>query len=211
MKMKTAIQTVLIVAILILGYLIIESIQKPQRFNKEKNKRWDKTIERLVDIRTAQLAYKAEHGSFSGNFDTLINFVKMDSFAVIRAIGTLSDSLLNAGWTEKQALKKGLIIRDTSRVSVLDSIFYKGYQIDSLKYVPYTSGKEFKLGAGEFQTGSNVKIQVFEASVLNNILLRGLDRQLVINFNAERIKITNFAGLKVGSLTEATNNAGNWE
>jgi len=38
-----------------------------------------------------------------------------------------------------------------------------------------------------------------------------MDEQLVANFNDERIKLTGYAGLKVGSLTEATNNAGNWE
>jgi len=209
--MKTVVQVVLIIAIVVLGYLLLESIQKPQRFNKEKDIRWNKCVERLVDIRTAQLAFKTEYGRFTSDFDSLIHFVKNDSFKVIRAIGDISDSLLNAGWNERRALREGIIIRDTILISVLDSIFYLGYPIDSIKYVPFTDNAIFELGAGVLETGSKVKIFVFEASVLNNILLHGMDRQLVLNFNAEREKITQFPGLKVGSLTEATNNAGNWE
>jgi hypothetical protein len=33
----------------------------------------------------------------------------------------------------------------------------------------------------------------------------------VTNYCEEREKITGYPGLKVGSLEEATNNAGNWE
>ena len=44
-----------------------------------------------------------------------------------------------------------------------------------------------------------------------DILLAGLDRQLIINYKEEREKITGYPGLRVGSLVEATNNAGNWE
>ena len=204
--MKRVIQIILTVAIVVLGYLIIESIMKPIRFNREKDMRWDATIERLKDIRTAELAYKSENGKFTASFDTLINFVKADSFSVVKAIGTVPDSL-----TEAQALAANLVVRDTIPVSVRDSLFGKTYPVDSLQYVPYAPGHKFTLGAGEIETGSKVKVQVFEAKVPNSVLLHGMDEQLVANFNDERIKLTGYAGLKVGSLTEATNNAGNWE
>jgi len=209
--MRTVIQIILAVAILILGYLLVESIMKPIRFNKVKDKRWNATIERLMNIRTAQLAYKAEYGEFTGSFDTLINFVKTDSFRVVKAIGSLTEDQIEAGLTERDALNQGIITRDTIKISVLDSLFFKGYSIDSLRYVPYTPGDTFTMGAGEIETGSQVKVEVFEAKVKNDVLLHGLNKQLVTNFNDERIKITGYPGLKVGSLEEATNNAGNWE
>lgn len=209
--MKTVIQIILVIAIVVLGFMIVESIMKPIRFNKEKDKRYEATIERLKDIRTAQTAYKSQYGKFTGSFDTLINFLKYDSFKVVFKKGELTDSLVDAGWTEKKALLAGLITRDTSRVSVKDSLFKQRSHIDSLRYVPYTGGKEFELAAGEIETGSRVKVQVFEAKVHNNVLLHGLDKQLRINFNDERQRIAKYAGLKVGSLEEATNNAGNWE
>ncbi|MFN8207159.1 MAG: hypothetical protein U0T82_07090 [Bacteroidales bacterium] len=209
--MRTAIQAVLILGILVLTYLLYESIMKPIRFNQERDERYGKTISRLKDIRTAQVAFKAENGLYTADFDSLITFIKSGNFRVVVKIGSLSDSLIEAGWNEKKALKAGIIKRDTLLVPIRDSLFGKNYPIDSLKYVPFTKGEVFKLGTAVIETGSKVRVNVFEASVLNSVLLDGLDKQLVINFSDERKKLTGFAGLKVGSLEEATNNAGNWE
>lgn len=209
--MRAAIKIVLALAVILLGYLLIESIMQPIRFNKERTKREKATISRLEDIRTAQVAFKDKFGSYTGSFDSLIHFVKSDSFPIVRAIGSIPDSLYLAGMTESEALELGLIIRDTLYVSVLDSIFQFDYPIDSLRYVPFADTNQFFIGATEIETASNVKVKVFEAHVINDILLHNMDRQLIINYTAERVKITNFPGLRVGSLEEATNNAGNWE
>jgi len=212
--MKTAIQVVLAVAIIVLGYLLWESIQKPIRFNKEKDRIEQATIQRLKDIRTAQLAFRSEHGRFTGDFDSLIIFLKTDSFSVVQAIGSVPDSMIEELGRKKaeiQALKEGLISRDTIRLSVKDSLFTASYPIDSLKFAPYCKGYEFELGAGVLHTGSKVTVRVFEAKVPYDVLLSGLDRQLIINYKETREKITGYPGLRVGSLEEATNNAGNWE
>ena len=212
--MKTAIQVALAVAIIVLVYLLWESIQKPIRFNKEKDRIEQATIQRLKDIRTAQLAFRSEHGEFTGDFDSLITFLKTDSFSVVQAIGSVPDSMieeLGRKKAELQALKEGLISRDTIRLSVMDSLFSASYPIDSLKFAPYTQGYQFELGAGKLQTGSKVSVRVFEAKVPYDVLLSGLDRQLIINYKETREKITGYPGLRVGSLEEATNNAGNWE
>lgn len=174
----------------------------PIRFKSDKDKRYEKTIERLKDIRTAQLAFRSENAKFTGSFDTLINFVQFDSFKIVRQIGSYDDSA---------AVAKGLVSRDTVRVCVLDSIFRKGYPVDSLRFAPFTGGVEFKMAAGELKTGSGLVIKVFEAKIHNDILLKGLDRQLIVNENDLRKKLERFPGLQVGSITEATNNAGNWE
>jgi len=109
---------------------------------------------------------------------------------------------------EQQALKEGLISRDTIRLSVKDSLFTASYPIDSLKFAPYTQGYKFELGAGTLEAGK-VAVRVFEAKVPYDILLSGLDRQEIINYKELREKITGYPGLRVGSLEEATNNAGN--
>ncbi len=209
--MRTAIRVTLFIVIIILVYYLYQSIMEPIRFNRTKDIREKATIERLKDIRKAEVAYKAKYGRYTGSFDTLIHFVKYDSFPVVRAIGSIPDSLYNLGMTDEEAIKKGIIIRDTSYVSILDSLFKGDYFIDSLRYVPYCDTAQFFLGASEIKTASNVKVKVFEAHVLNNILLHGLNKQLIINYNANRKKIVGFPGLRVGSLTESTNNAGNWE
>ena len=209
--MRTAIQIILAIAIIVLAYLLFESIQEPIRFNKEVEKREDATIQKLKDIRRAEEIYKSKFGIYMGDFDTLIAFVKFDSLPIVLAIGSIPDSLYDLGVTEKKAIEMGIIVRDTNYVSVLDSIFHPTYDIDSLRYVPFADTNQFFLGAADLETASKVKVKVFEAYVLNNVLLHGLNRQLIINYNADREKIVGFKGLKVGSLEASTNNAGNWE
>ena len=70
---------------------------------------------------------------------------------------------------------------------------------------------EFHLGQTIITTGSGIKVPVFEAKVHNNVYLRGLDQQLIINLNDQARTNEKYPGLKVGSLTETVNNAGNWE
>lgn len=200
--MKTVryiVQIVLGALIIVLAYLIYSGVMKPINFEKEKDARSAKVIERLKDIRTAQVAYKSVYEKYTGSFDTLINFVKHDSFPVVYKEGSEDDSL---------AVAKGLIVRRTSYVPVRDSIFPEGYPIDSLRFIPFAGNKEFILQAGTIVTASKVTVQVFEAGALNFDFLNGLDRQLIVNMNDVA---KDFKGIRVGNIQEANNNAGNWE
>lgn len=196
---KYIVQIVLGVLIIFITYLIYSGIMKPIDFKAEKDARYGKVIERLKDIRTAQLAYKSVYQKYTGSFDTLISFVKNDSFPVEYKVGSLDDSI---------AVAKGLVFRDTIYVPVRDSIFPKGFFVDSLRYIPHTTGVQFELQAGSITTGSKVLVQVFEASALNFDVLNGMNRQLIINLND---LAKDFKGLRVGNIKEANNNAGNWE
>ena len=210
--MKTAIQIALIAIAIVLGYLIYKSVQRPIEFEKAKTERYDATVQRLKDIRKAELAFKDVNGKFTGSWDTLISFVTNDSIPLVRKIGMLTDSMTEAGWNEDIAIKKGRIIRDTIRVSVLDTLFGRSYPIEEIKYVPVPDTVAvFHLGATIITTGSGIKVPVFEVKAHNNIILRNLDRQLIINLNDQRRANDKYPGLKVGSLVEANNNAGNWE
>lgn len=201
--MKAAILAVLSITAAVLLYLLVTSIMEPINFQNDKDVRYNATIARLKDIRAAQVAYRSEHHRYTSSFDTLISFLKNDSFRVVRQIGSLDDSA---------AVAEGRVFRDTISVCVRDSLFKKaGFIIDSLCFVPYTNGQKFEMAAGELQTGSKVIVQVFEASVLNKVLLNGLDHQEIVNLDDVAKQLNRFPGLKVGSLTEATNNAGNWE
>ncbi|MGQ8338297.1 hypothetical protein ACUNWD_17215 [Sunxiuqinia sp. A32] len=210
--MKTVIQIVLIVLAIVLAFLIFKSVERPIEFEKAKDARYEATVERLKEIRKAQLAYKNVNGQFTGSWDTLINFVKNDSLPLVRKIGMLTDSMIEAGWDEEMAIKKGKIIRDTVRISVLDTLFGSNFPVEQLKMVPVTDTvAEFHLGATIITTGSGIKVPVFEAKAHNNTILKNLDRQLVINLNDSKRTNSKYPGLKVGSLEEANNNAGNWE
>lgn len=208
--MKTAIQIVLLFVIAGIGYLIYESIQQPIRFQNEYDKRKTAVVDRLKLIRDAQVAYKAINEKYTGSFDTLISFVKEGNFKIVISEGSLTDSLLNAGVTEKEAVKRGIIKRDTVLVSVQDSLC-KSVSADDIRYVPYTDKAQFEMAAGTITSSSGLSIPVFEASVLNRVFLVGLDNQERINLDDMAKKLGRFPGLKVGSIEEANNNAGNWE
>jgi len=210
--MRTVIQILLVVGAIVLTYFIYQSIQRPIKFDKAKQVRYDATVERLKDIRKAELAYKDVFGDFTGSWDTLIHFVQYDSVRNVRAIGELTDSMIEAKITEKKAIAMGLIIRDTIKESVLEALFGKNFDANSLRYVPVPGEpSEFHLGATVITTGSGIKVPVFEAKAHNNVLYRGLDRQLVINLNDQARTNDKYPGLRVGSLVEANNNSGNWE
>jgi len=199
--MKAVIHVILIAAICVVAYLVYESIQKPLRFIAETKVRYDATVQRLKDIRTAQVAFRGEYKKYTGSFDTLIDFLKTGNFKVVMIIGDEDD---------EDAVTAGKIKRDTILIPVLDSLFKRGYPVDSIRYVPYTQNVEFELGTNNIEAGK-VMVNVFEAKIPFNVLLHGLDPQLLVNYNADRVKRYGYAGLKVGSLTETTNNAGNWE
>ncbi|MCK3683306.1 hypothetical protein [Maribellus sp. YY47] len=210
--MRTVIQILLVIGAVVITYLIYQSVQRPIQFDKAKEARYEATIQKLKDIRKAQDAYKNIHGQYTGSWDTLVDFVAHDSVRNVRAIGELTDSMIEAKITEKKAIQMGLIIRDTVKVSVIDALFGGKYDANSLRYVPVPGEPtEFHLAQTILTTGSGIKVPVFEAKAHNNVILRGLDEQLLINLNDQRRTNDKYPGLKVGSLEEANNNAGNWE
>ncbi len=179
------IKGVLIVGIIILVYLIINSVSKPIKFQQERDRRYSKIIERLKQIRTAQIAFYDKYGRYTSSFDTLIHFIKTDSIPIVKAIGTVPDTL-----TEEQAVKLKIVFRDTIYIPIRDTLFPKKFIADSIKFVPYSGGIMFDLKAGEIVTGSKVKVKVFEVKD---------PKPFDPTFQ-----------LKLGSLTEAST-TGNWE
>lgn len=163
-------------------------------------------------VRSAQVAYKLVNGKYTASFDTLSDFVANGQIPVVRMEGSLNDSMILAGMTELKALELGIIKRDTAYVNVIDTLFKtKTWIADSLRYVPFTDKAEFELGTNVLSTASGVDVEVFEAKVPYEVFLQGLEKQEIINLREVDVKLNRFPGLRVGSLTEANNNAGNWE
>jgi len=204
---KNIIQIALLVVIIVLVYFVINSIMAPVRFNKEKKIREFKVIERLKEIRTAQLTYKSVYGQYTSSFDTLIDFVNNGKLPIVLKKGTVPDSL-----TTEKALKLGLITRDTTMIFVKDSLFkdIENFVIENIQYVPFTNKTvKFTMAANKIER-SSVMVPVFEAMVHNDVILQGLDRQMIRNLNQKLEDIEKYPGLKVGSMIEPSTD-GNWE
>lgn len=194
------IKILLLVVIFILVYLLYESVMRPVRFNKEVTKRSDAVIQNLKDIRSAQLIYKNINANYTGSFDTLVNFLKEGEIAVVKMVPDPEDTTFTR------------TIRDTlGYIPVIDSLFgnRKNFDVNQLRYIPFTENELFKMDAGIIEKGG-VDVNVFEVKVHYETFLNGLNEQMVINLVASREQIEKYPGLKVGSMEEASTD-GNWE
>ena len=228
--MKTVINLVLAVCVVALIYICYGSIMGPINFDKERAIREKAIITRLIDIRKAQQEYRTlHHGAYTDNFDSLIAFVKTAKLPFIMKVGTLTDDQLNSGMTEQKAMdlinkakrtgnwseveKQGLkdFRRDTMWVAVMDTIFEKGFNPDSLPYVPYGGGAKFKMQARRDTLESGMPLNLFQANVDYDVYLKGLNEQELNNLKDVQSKIGKYCGLKVGDIEQPNNNAGNWE
>ncbi len=204
--MKTLIKLGLAVVILLFAWLLVKQFTTPMNFATERATREAVIIEQLKDIRTAQRAYRQTHQRYTTSMDTLIDFVLHDSMTYERAIGSEDDSI---------AVARGLVKRESFKMAVKDTIFSgKGYSdqyIRDLKIIPYSNGQQVIMDAGALTTESKVTVIVFEAKVPYKAFLSDLNQQQLINLIDERKNFEKYPGLKVGSMAEATNDAGNWE
>lgn len=189
--------------IVILAYLIFESIMTPVRFEKELDRREAVAIQRLKDIRDLEVMFKAVNGRYTADIDSLIDMYNNGQMTVVRQIGSMDDSL---------AVAQKRVFRDSVKIAIKDTLFHSrsNFVIDSLKYIPF-SGKEPVQIEAVVRVVSGVNVPLFEASMPYNLLLKGLDNQLIINLNADQEAMHRYKGLMVGSVTSPNNNAGNWE
>ena len=192
-------KVVLALVIVVLGFLIYRSISTPVRFKGELTARGDVVIDKLKDIRTAEQLYKHINRRYTGDFDTLVQFIRNGKIPVVKIIPDPKDTTFTR------------TINDTiGFVSIFDSIYAKKpYKIEELSLVPFSEGQKFELMAGSIDKGG-VKVSVFQAATPIELYSKGLNNQLVINLKKEMEDKNKFAGLKVGSMTDASTD-GNWE
>ncbi len=228
--MKTVINLVLAACVIGLAYICFGSIMGPINFENEKSVRDKAIIARLIDIRKAQQEYRSLHqGAYTDNFDSLIAFVKTAKLPFIMKVGSLTDDQLNNGMTEKKAMaiinkakktgkwneveKEGLqnFRRDTMWVAVLDTIFTKGFNPDSLPFVPYGNGARFEMAIRKDTTKSGAPLNLFQAQVSYDTYLKGINDQELLNLKDLQSKLGKYCGLRVGDIETPNNNAGNWE
>ena len=208
--MKVTLKILLAVAVVLLAYMCYRSIMGPIEFKDERDRRENLIKARLIDIRKAQIEYKNIHKVHAANFDELSKFLKDEKLPFLIKEGVLTDEQLEKGMTEKEAVKKGLIRRDTVWVTAVDTLFGKGYNVDDLRNVP-GANVQFTMDTATLTSGSGYTVKVFQCGVLYDDYLGALNKQEVYNLKDKASKMGKYAGLRVGSVEEINNNAGNWE
>ena len=223
---------ILPLAIIALAFLLFRSINEPVKFQNELKQRSNVGIERLKDIRTLQVTYKDTYGHYAPVMDSLIDFYNNGKITIMRQIGSEDDSV---AVLHTEAVKKtlrnlkgeklmeklyelyengdnNLIVRIPQLTMVKDTLFRNrpGFNVNDLRYIPFSDGDTVIMKSIIKQV-SGVDVPLFEAKMPYWSILKGMDRQQIVNLVAEREDTDRYAGLMVGSIDNANNNAGNWE
>ena len=203
------INLVLFAIIVLLATQLVKSIKAPIKFTAEQKARETQVVQRLIDIRNAEVLYKQAYNKYTASFDSLIDFCKTGELAIVNIIPDPTDTTFTR------------TINDTlGFVKVVDSLSAgrANFNINELKFVPFSSPTtNFELEAG-FIPRNGINIPVFEARTPYEVYLATPGaafsekewNQRVNNAKAEKESINRYAGLKVGSMEEATTD-GNWE
>jgi len=196
---RTVIQIVLLLVIIVLAYLVYQSVNKPLQFNAEKDQREALVIQDLKDIRSGQLIYKKMHDQYANDFDTLMIFLREGQIPIVKKVPDPEDTTFT------------LTINDTiGYIVVADSLYGSRpyFVLDSLPWIP-GAGVKYTIDAGEVVKGG-LSVHVFEASSHYTDILKGLEEQMIVNLIKARKDIDKYPGLKVGSMMEPSTD-GNWE
>jgi hypothetical protein len=209
-KVTNIIVNILLLAVIVfLAFKVVQSIQAPIKFGNEQKVRETQVVQRLMDIRNAEVLYKNATNQYTNNFDSLIKFCQEAEIPIVNIIPDPEDTTFTR------------TINDTiGFVKVMDSLKGKrtDFRISDIKFVPFSQPQQqFELEAGTIER-NGIKIPVFEARTPYEVYLanpgEGFSEkewnQRRDNAKAEKESINRYAGLKVGSMEEATTD-GNWE
>ena len=208
MNKKRALELFLWVLSIFFASQIYSSINGPIKFNQVKNERYTKVINRLKDIRTAQIAHKDVNGFYANNFDSLVNFIDNGIFTVIEK---RDSSYLEYNRTYRIDMLKEIEIVDTlGFVSVKDSLFGNNESYKMMAKVPINGAdSEFSIKA-DIIDKNGYQVPVFEVKVKKDIVLFDQNKDLLDQEN-KVISVDGVNGPEIilGSMTDVST-SGNW-
>lgn len=207
--MKLIIQLLLWIVIIFLGYLVFNAVYDPVQFNKVKEKRYAKVIERLQDIRAAQIAHQEVTGTYAKDFDRLIRFIDTAEFVLTqRRDTTVLDEEYRKTYNVDQYMD--IVLIDTlGYASVKDSLFKDDRYKQMMKVPVEGIDAEFEMDAGTVVKREN-RLPVFEVKVDKAVVLHDQDRDLVLQ-ERQVVSVDQVNGpyIKIGSMEDVTT-ASNW-
>ena len=205
--LRLGIQLVLLVGVVFLAYMVYNSVMEPVRYEQTRSDREQIIINKLMNIKELQIEYKIIHGTYAGSFDTLKKFYNEGTMPIVLKIGT-NDTL-----TEERALELGLISRDTSYISIKDTLLknVENFNIETIDIVPFTNGKVKFYLKDTTVTRANFEVPVFMVTAHMKDYLADVEQQELLKNDLILIpEEGKFPGLQLGSLEEPSTD-GNWQ
>lgn len=202
----------------VFGYLIYNSVMAPIRFDEEKAIRYETAVNKIQDIKKAQMAYKSIKGNYAPNFDSLVVFIESERFEIIerkdtsvpdvarnRAFNITTDATGEGGYFKDEVVTKSLGFK-----SVKDSLFGKSERYKRMNVVKI---QDFEVPVSMKTSSIIVKDKAFptlQVEIDKNQILKGMDEDL-LEQEKKKVSIDEINGDKIvlGSLEDVTL-TGNW-
>ena len=188
---------------------IYSSINGPIKFNKVKNERYAVVINRLKDIRNAQIAHKDVKGYYANNFDELVSFVDNGLFTLIEEKD--SSYLAYDRIYRIDMLREVKIVRELGKVSVKDSLFKDNESYKQMAFIPIKGKEDEKFSiSADIIDKNGYEAHVFEVKVKKDVILYDQNKDLLKQEN-KVISVDGVNGSEIilGSMTEVST-SGNW-
>ena len=193
---------------LVLVFLIFRSINSPIKFNEIKNERYSKVIERLKDIRNAQIAFKSVNGVYSNDFEELIQFIDSAEFTITQK---RDSSYMEYDRIYRIDMLREVIVTDTlGFVSVKDSLFANNLDYKNMASVPIQGMESLFSLKADIIDKNGYNVPVFEVRVSKDVILFDQNKDL-LSQEKETMSVDGVNGpdLILGSLTDVST-SGNW-
>ena len=209
MNKKRALELFLWILSIFFASQIYSSINGPIKFNKVKNERYAIVINRLKDIRIAQIAHKDVKGYYANNFDDLVSFIDNGLFTLIEEKD--SSYLAYDRIYRIDMLKEVRIVRELGKVSVKDSLFKDNESYKQMAFVPIKGKEDEKLSISADVINKNGYVaHVFEVKVKKDVILYDQNKDLLKQENKViSVDGVNGSEIVLGSMTEVRT-SGNW-
>ena len=188
---------------------IYSSINGPIKFNKVKNERYAIVINRLKDIRIAQIAHKDVKGYYANNFDELVSFVDNGLFTLIEEKD--SSYLAYDRIYRIDMLREVRIVRELGKVSVKDSLFKDNDSYKQMAFIPIKGKEDEKFSiSADIIDKNGYEAHVFEVKVKKDVILYDQNKDLLKQEN-KTISVDGVNGSEIvlGSMTQVST-SGNW-
>ena len=207
-KYMRFIKLILWLLIIFFAWKVYGSINGPIEFNKVKNERYLKVIDKLKDIRNAQIAYKSVNGIYSDNFEGLIKFIDTAQYTLIQK---RDSSFLEYDRTFRIDMLREVVVIDTlGFASVKDSLFGNSDRYKNMSKVPIEGVDEIFKIKSDVIDKNGYNVPVFEVRVSKDVVLFDQNKDLLKQEKGlMSVDGVNGPDIVLGSLTEVSTN-GNW-
>ena len=207
-KYMRIIKLILWLLIIFFAWKVYGSINGPIEFNKVKNERYLKVIDKLKDIRNAQIAYKSVNGIYSDNFEGLIKFIDTAQYTLIQK---RDSSFLEYDRTFRIDMLREVVVIDTlGFASVKDSLFGNSDRYKNMSKVPIEGVNEIFKIKSDVIDKNGYNVPVFEVRVSKDVVLFDQNKDLLKQEKGlMSVDGVNGPDIVLGSLTEVSTN-GNW-